>query len=271
MALIGAAIGWVWDSILFGMFLTLIAASVYALIAYIQGRTMLTRMTGARPLTKQEYPHAYHAIEGLSMAAGIPTPKMYVIDAPALNAFATGRNPDDGAVVLTTGIIQKLNREELEGVIAHELAHIKNYDIRVMMIAAVITGVILFLSQFLLRSFLFSNNRNSNRDGRMQAIGILLAIVLAILSPIISEMIRLGISRKREYAADAGAATFTRNPRGLANALRKISGDTQAEVLANAATNHLYISNPSKKKSFWKNAFSTHPPTEERIKRLEQM
>ncbi len=271
MTLIGLAIGWVWDSLLFGAILTLIAASVYALIAYMQGRTLITKMVGARELTKKEFPHAYHAIEGMSLAAGIPTPKMYVIDTPALNAFATGRSPEDGAVVLTTGLIKTLNRQELEGVIAHELAHIRNYDIRVMMVAAVITGILLFLSQFLLRSMFFSGGRS--RGGKGQVILLLVAIVLAILSPIIAEMIRLGISRKREYAADAGAAVITRYPPGLAGALRKIANDPKpAERIANQATNHLFISNPERKKTgFWARMFSTHPPIEERIKRLEMM
>ncbi len=271
MGLIGVAIGLVWGNILFGIIITLIAASVYALMAYLQGRAMVTKMVGARELTKKEFPHAYHSIEGLSLAAGIPTPKMYVIDTPALNAFATGRNPDNSAVVLTTGLIAKLNRQELEGVIAHELAHIRNYDIRVMMIAAVITGVLLFLSQFLLRSLFFSGGRG--RDGKGQIIMIVVAIVLAILSPIIAEMIRLGISRKREYAADAGAVVLTRYPAGLAGALKKISADPKpAERIANSATNHLFISNPDRKKTgFWARTFSTHPPIEDRIDRLERM
>lgn len=272
MALIGLAIGFVWDNILFGMLLTVIAASVYALIAYMQGRNLVTKMVGARELTKKEFPHGYHAIEGLSLAAGIPVPKMYVIDTPALNAFATGRNPDDGAVVLTTGLIKKLNRQELEGVIAHELAHIKNYDIRVMMVAAVITGILLFLSQFLLRSMFFSGGR-ARGGGKGQVVLIVVAIVLAILSPIVAEMIRLGISRKREYAADAGAAVMTRYPAGLAGALRKISTDPKPEErIANRATNHLFISNPDRKKTgFWSRMFSTHPPIEDRIDRLERM
>lgn len=271
MTALGAAIGWVWGSYVFGAIITLIAASIYALIAYIQGRRMLTKMTGARELTKKEFPHAYNAIEDLSLAAGIPTPQRYVIDTPALNAFATGRNPENAAVVLTTGLIKHLNREELEGVIAHEIAHIKNYDIRVMMIGAVITGIILFLSQFLLRSFFFGGGRRN--DGKAGVIMLVVAIVLAILSPIISEMIKLAISRKREYSADAGAATITRYPQGLANALRKISADPKPEEkIANSALNHMYISNPDRKKAgFWSKAFSTHPPTEERIKRLEQM
>jgi len=271
MGVIGVAIGLIWGNIAFGIIITLIAASVYALIAYFQGRNMVTRMVGARELTKQEFPHAYNAIEGLSLAGGLPTPKMFVIDTPALNAFATGRNPDNSAVVLTTGLIKALNRQELEGVIAHELAHIRNYDIRVMMIAAVITGVLLFLSQFLIRSVFFSGGRN--RDAKLQIAMIIGAVVLAILTPIIAEMIRLGISRKREYAADAGAVVLTRYPAGLAGALRKIAGDANpGERIANSATNHLFISNPDRKKTgFWARSFSTHPPIEDRIQRLERM
>ena len=271
MAGLAAAIGLVWGNMLFGVILTLIAASIYAAIAYYQGRNMITKMTGARELTKKEYPHAYHAIEGMSLAAGIPTPAKYIIDTPARNAFATGRNPDNAAVVLTTGLIEALNREELEGVIAHEIAHIQNHDIKVMMIGAVITGIILFLSQVLIRSVFFSGGRSNNSKGN--GILIIVAIVLAVLSPFISEMIKLAISRKREYAADAGAAVITRYPPGLANALRKIAADPKPqEKIANSATNHLYISNPDRKKpGFWAKLMSTHPPIEERITRLENM
>ena len=232
---------------------------------------MLT-LSRAKPVTKKEYPHLYHSVEGLSLAAGIPTPKAYVIEDKALNAFATGRNPKEGAVVVTTGLLEKLNREEVEGVLAHEISHIKNYDVRAMMIAAIMTGVVILLSDFMLRSFLWGGGRRrSSGGGKGQVFIIILALVLAILAPLIAQMIKLAISRKREYAADAGAAVLTRYPKGIANALRKISGDVNEVQTATKANAHMYISSPFKKKGVMRNLFSTHPPVDERIKRLEQM
>jgi heat shock protein HtpX len=228
----------------------------------------------AKEVTKKDEPYLYHTIEGLALAAGIPTPKAYIIEDPAPNAFATGRNPENSAIAVTRGLLQKLNRQELEGVIAHEMAHIKNYDIRAMMISSVMVGVIMLLSHFLLRSFLFSGggNRDSGRGGGAQLIFILIGIALAILSPFIGKLIQLSIGRKREYAADAGGAVLTRYPEGLASALEKISKDTNELKSSNNAMAHLYISNPSKKKiSFMSRIMSTHPPTEERIKRLRAM
>jgi heat shock protein HtpX len=269
IAIIGAVAGFFFGNILYGLFLALLFGIIYSLIVWHAGSSMLLTLSNAKPVTKQEYPHLYHSIEGLSLAAGIPVPKAYVIEDKALNAFATGKNPKNSAVVVTTGLMEKLNREELEGVLAHELSHIKNYDIRSMMIAAVMTGVIVLLSDVMLRSFLFGGGRKSEgKNGFL----IVLAIVLAILAPLIAQMIKLAISRKREYAADAGAAVLTRYPKGIANALRKISGDSVELKSATNATAHLYISTPFKgKRNFMKNLFSTHPPIEERIKRLEQM
>jgi heat shock protein HtpX len=270
IALIGAIAGFFFGSIYYGLFLAVIFGIIYSLIVWNAGSSMLLHLSNAKPVTKQEYPHLYHSIEGLSLAAGIPTPKAYVINDRALNAFATGKNPKNSAVVVTTGLMEKLNREELEGVLAHEISHIKNYDIRSMMIAAVMTGVIVLLSDIMLRSFLFGGGRRS--EGKGNGLMIVVAIVLAILAPLVAQMIKLAISRKREYAADAGAAVLTRYPKGIANALRKISSDVNPLQSANNATAHLYISSPFKgKRNFFKNLFSTHPPIEERIKRLDEM
>jgi len=271
---LGLLVGLIWGNLYFGLILAVVFGFAYALIAYFAGGNMLMALAGAKPVTKKEYPHLYHTVEGLAIAAGVPTPKAYVINDPAPNAFATGRDPEHGAIAVTTGLLEKMNREELEGVVAHEMAHIKNYDIRSMMIAAIMVGVIILLSDFLLRSFIWggmSGGGGGNRGGGPQLILILVGIALAILAPLIGEMIKLSISRKREYAADARAAVLTRNPRGLANALKKISQDPNELRNTNKATAHLFISSPFRKKGFIRGLFSTHPPVGDRIKRLEAM
>ncbi|MFT4261128.1 MAG: M48 family metallopeptidase [Candidatus Woesearchaeota archaeon] len=267
----GYLVGLLWGNILVGITVTLVIGIIYSLIAYFSGRNMVMSIAGAKEVSKKEYPHLYHTVEGLSLAAGIPTPKCYVIQSNSLNAFATGRNLDDSAVAVTTGLMEKLNREELEAVMAHEIAHVKNRDIRTMMLAAVLVGIIVLLSDVFLRSIIFGGGGN-NRDGRLTVILFVVGIVLAILAPIFAEIIRLAISRKNEYAADARAAVLTRNPRALANALRKISNDPNPMESTNRAVAHLYIGSPyRKKRRFFQKYFSTHPPTDERIKRLEAM
>jgi heat shock protein HtpX len=271
---LGGLMGWIWGSFTVGVILAVIFGVVYALIAWFAGADMLLSLSKAKPALKKDYPYLVHTVEGLSMAAGLPTPKVYIIEDEAMNAFATGRDQNNSAIVVTTGLLKKMNREELEGVIAHEMYHIRNFDIRAMMIAAVMVGVIMLLSDLILRSFLWGG-KGGDREGGGQAqiILIIVGIVLAILAPLIAQLIKLSISRKREYSADAGAAILTRYPQGLANALKKIKEDPDPLVdTANKATAHLYISSPFKKKSSWfQNMFSTHPPIEERIKRLEAM
>jgi len=275
IGILGVVVGLFWGSIEFGVILALIFGLVYALIAWFSGADMLLALTKAKPATKKDYPHLVNTVEGLSIAAGLAiVPKTYIIDDTALNAFATGRDPEHSAIVVTTGLLNKLNREELEGVVAHEMSHIKNYDIRSMMIAAVMVGVIVMLSDFMLRSFLWGGRGNSDREGgQAQIIFIVIGLVLAILAPLIGEMIKLALSRKREYAADATGAMLTRYPAGLANALKKIKNDPDPLVdSANKATAHLFISTPFRKQKGWlTKLFSTHPPIEERIARLEQM
>lgn len=262
----GFVLGGMFGDPLIGIGIAFFVALIYSLFAYFRGRAMINKMMGAREVTKKEYPHLVNSVEGLSLAAGIPTPKVYVIETLAMNAFATGRNPDDAAVTFTTGLLDKLNREEVEGVVAHELAHIKNYDIRSMMIATVMVGVIIILADLFLRLSL-SGRSGNNKGG---AIFLVLGILLIIFSPIIANLIKMAISRKREYAADAKAAVLTRNPQGLANALRKISGDKSDFKSANRAAEHLFISNPFRGKGMSR-FFSTHPPAEDRISRLERM
>jgi len=273
ISLLGAALGLYVGSIWFGVILAVIVAIIYSIIVFFSGGNMILSMSGAKPVTKQQYPHLWHAVEGLALAAGIPTPKAYVIEDTALNAFATGRDPKHAAVTVTTGLMDKLNRQELEGVIAHEMSHIRNYDIRFMMLTAVLVGIVTLLSDFLLRSFLWGSHGRRREGGQIGVIAIVLGLVLAILTPIIGEMIKLAISRKREYMADSSAVTLTRYPAGLAGALKKISVDPDPLVdKANKATAHLFISTPfRKKKGFVTKLFSTHPPIGERIKRLQEM
>lgn len=254
--------------------LGIIVAIIYGLVSYFAGSQMVLAMSGAKPASKEEYPYLYHTVEGLALAAGIPCPKCYVINDSALNAFATGIDPKSGVIAVTTGLLNKLNREELEGVIAHEMAHIKNYDIRVMLMASVLVGVVTLLSDFFLRATIYGDSsKNKDRDGKMMIFMLVIGLLLAILAPLIAQLIRLAVSRKREFLADADGAKLTRYPQGLANALKKISNDPDPLVdTANKATAHLYISTPFRDSRGWlTNMFSTHPPINERIKKLENM
>lgn len=275
IGVLGAALGIVWGSVWFGLIVALIAGFFYSLIGFYSGDSMILTMSGAKPVTKKEYPYLFHTLEGLSIAAGIPVPKAYVIDDSAMNAFATGRDPKNASITVTTGLLKNMNRQELEGVVAHEMSHIKNYDIRFMMLTVVLIGIITLLSDFLLRSFLWGGKGDSRREGGGYITLILIAvgIIFAILAPLIGELIRLAISRKREFMADADAVTLTRYPPGLAGALKKISKDPDPLVdKANKATACLFISTPFRKKqSFVSHLFSTHPPIQERIKKIEDM
>jgi heat shock protein HtpX len=273
---LGAFFGLFIGSVYLGLAIALIIGIIYGLIAYYSGANMILSMSGAKPVTKKEYPHLYHTVEGLAIAANIPPPKCYVIDDSALNAFATGRDPKHASITVTTGLLNVLNRQELEGVVAHEMSHIKNFDIRMMMLAAVLVGVVTLISDFMLRSFIWGGRRDSNdrRDaGQVTIILIVIGIVLAILAPFIAQLMKLAISRKREFLADANGALLTRYPPGLAGALEKIKKDPDPLVdNANKATAHLFISTPFRKsKSFVASMFATHPDIDERISRLKAM
>lgn len=275
IGLLGATIGLVYGDVSFGLFIAVIFSLVYSFVGFYSGDQMILTMTGAKPVTKKEYPYLFHTIEALSISAGIPVPKAYVINDSALNAFATGRDYKHASITVTSGLLDKMNRQELEGVVAHEMSHIKNYDIRFMMLTAVLVGLATLLSDFLLRSLLWGRGgrRDSKGGGNVTIVLIVLGLVLAVLTPFIGELIKLAVSRKREYMADANAAVITRYPSGLASALKKIAGDPDPLVdQANRATAHLFISTPFRNKTgFVTNLFSTHPPIEERIKRLEAM
>jgi heat shock protein HtpX len=249
--------------------------AVLMLLQYSMASSMVLRIAGARPARREEYPFIYHTVEGLAIAAGIPAPKCYIIDTPAINAFATGRNPQEGVVALTTGLIQRLNNEEIEGVIAHEIAHIRNYDSRLATIAIAFVGIVAVIRDLFVRSLWFGGGRSKGRskNDRNRGPGIFIAIglIFIILAPIFSRLLQLALSRRREYAADSTAAWLTRNPQGLANALRKIAIDPYPLRQATESTASLYIVNPLNKLSMAANSFSTHPPIEKRIELLEQL
>jgi heat shock protein HtpX len=273
-----AFLGWILGRLTgFGSVLTLLAviiAVLWAFGSYYYSDRIVLAISRAKPLEKYDYPHLFHAIEGISIAAGIPAPRAYVINDSAPNAFATGRNPSHAVVCVTTGLLQKLNRLELEGVIGHELSHIKNYDILFGSLVVVMVGVVALMSDFILRSFLWGGGRRRRSDGGGQAAMILLVIglALAVLAPLIAQLIRLAISRKREFLADASGAMLTRYPEGLADALRKLEADSEPLEAANKATAHMYIVNPLKgHRGRINKLFSTHPPIEDRIKALEAM
>lgn len=250
--------------------IALVLAGLISIGSYFFSDKLVLATSGARIASKKEFPEFFRIVENLSIGAGLPLPKIYVIDDPSPNAFATGRNPNNAVVAATTGLFQILSEAELEGVIAHELSHIKNYDIRLMGVVAVLVGFVAILSDLFIRASFFSNSD----DNRGNAIFLIAALVLAILSPIAATLIQLSVSRKREFLADASGALLTRYPEGLASALEKLLHDKTPPRTASNATAHLYIENPfenRKVKNFFTGLFNTHPPLEERIKILRSM
>lgn len=270
---LGLILGLWYGSTYFGLILAVIVGIIYFLFSYYRGDSTVLAITGAKEAKKPEYTHLINTVEGLAIAAGLPAPKVYVIEDTALNAFATGRDPEHSSIAVTSGLLKKLNKLELEGVLAHEMSHIKNYDIRVMMLAAVMVGITVLLSDFLLRSFLWGGKGNDRENNQLTLVLILVGVVLAILSPLIGELIQLAVSRKREFLADASGAQLTRYPKGLADALRKIKEDPDPLVdKANKAIAPLFISTPFRRdKSWMQGLFNTHPSIEERIQKLEGM
>ncbi len=248
---------------------------VYSLVSYYFSANITLALSRARLVERTTNTELYNLVENLAITAGLPTPKIYIIDDTAMNAFATGRNPENAVVVLTTGILQRLNKTELEGVVAHELSHIGNYDIRLMTLVVVLVGILTLLADFLLRMSFFGGRSRSRDNNHLQAIFMIIGLILAILSPVIATLIQLAISRKREYLADASGTLLTRYPEGLASALEKISADTEPLEAANKATAHLYIANPLKNHhdsvGWFAGLFNTHPPAAERIRRLREM
>jgi heat shock protein HtpX len=259
--------------------IALAAASVSALSGYFVGDRVILGVSGARRIHHADDPELFNVVEEMAIAAGAPMPKVYVIDDTAPNAFATGRDPEHASLAITSGLRSKLSRDELQGVIAHEMSHVRNYDIRLMLLMAVLVGTIAMLADFLWQAIRFApggRRRGRDRDGGgvgpLVPLLIALAIILAIVAPFLAQIIQLAVSRQREYLADASAVELTRYPLGLANALRKIDADTDVLEVANRGTAHLYIVNPIKRfESRASSIFASHPPIAERIQRLESL
>lgn len=274
--LIILALGWVFGAFtgnaLLGTSIAFFFAILFSLFGYFYSDSIVLKISSAKPADGRKYLQLHNTAEGLAIAAGIPKPGLYIIDDTALNAFATGRNPKHSAIAVTSGLLEKMSRQELEGVLAHEMSHIKNYDTRLMTITVIFVSVIALMADLILRTFLWGRGGDRENRGSIGLAIIAVGIILAALAPLIAQLVKFAISRQREFLADASAALLTRYPAGLAGALRKIQKDNEPLEAANAATAHLYISNPLKNtKGFFVNMFSTHPPIEERIRRLEAM
>lgn len=270
IVVIGLGWGFSWyfgDPII--LYFVIAFAFFQAFISYWFSDRIVLSIAGAQEVSRESHREVWNITENLCIATGLPMPKLYIIQDPAPNAFATGRDKKHAVVAVTTGLIERLDRTELEGVIAHELAHIGNRDMLIMTMTVVLVGFITLLADIFLRATLWG--RGGREGGQVKMVFMIIGLVLMILSPIIASLIRLAISRKREYLADATAALMTRYPEGLASALEKISSYPHTMQKANHAIAHLYISNPFKgKKTAWSKMWSTHPPTEERIKRLRE-
>jgi heat shock protein HtpX len=256
------------------MAISIVFSLSYTLFSYYNSHKIAIASVKAKPASRTEHATFYHAAENMALASGLPTPKLYVMDSTEINAFASGRDPQNSVICVTTGTLDKLNKQELEGVIAHEMSHIANFDIRFMTLTVVLVGMISILAQIFLRSLWFSSLSSSggNRDGRLQIFLIILGVVFAILAPIAAHLVSLAVSRKREYTADATGVKFTRYPPGLASALKKIKHEhipkDEKHKFAKAVA-PMFISDPFKRKI--SGLFATHPPINERIRRLEAM
>jgi heat shock protein HtpX len=257
----------------------MVISLLISVAGFFGGADLVLSISGAKEISHDDDPQLFNIVEELSIAAGLPMPKVYLIIDPAPNAFATGRDPKHAVIAVTAGLRGKLNRDELQGVIAHEMSHIRNYDIRYSMLVAVMVGTIVMLADFFLRSLWFGGgSRRSDRDDRdnkgggAQVVFMIIAIVLAILAPILARLIQMAVSRHREYLADASSVELTRNPLGLAHALQKIAADPDPLASANRGTQHLYIVNPLRKAGDWSSdLMATHPPIDDRVNRLLAM
>jgi len=260
----------------FNSYWILIIAIVIALVqtfsSYWWSDKLILRLSRAQPIEKKDNPELYRIIENLCITAGLPLPKIYIIPERQANAFATGRDQEHASIAITSGLLEKLNRSELEGVIAHELSHIKNKDILLQSVIVVLVSIVALLSRFFLRLSLFSSRRS--KGGIIIFISFFAGILVAVLAPLAASVLQMAISRKREFLADASGALLTRYPEGLARALEKISSDPATLIFANESTAHLYIANPfrgEEKQNWLKKLFSTHPLIEERVERLRNM
>jgi heat shock protein HtpX len=254
--------------------LALVVGSLSGVATYFAGDKLVLTASRAKPVDEASAPQLLNVVREMAIAANVPMPAVYIIDDSAPNAFATGRDPQHASVAVTTGLLDKLDREELQGVLGHELSHVRNFDIRFTLVVAVMVGAIAILADFFLRfTFWGGGRRNNDRGGGgAQAIIFVVAIVLAILAPIIARFIQLAVSRQREYLADASSVELTRNPHGLERALAKISSDQEVLEVANRGTQHMYFTNPIKKfEERSSGLMSTHPPILDRINRLRQL
>jgi heat shock protein HtpX len=287
ICVLGGVLGWaVWGdprASIPSIVLALVVSTISALIGYYAGPQAVLAMSGARPIEKEDDPQLYNIVDELRIASGLPMPKLYMIDTPAMNAFATGRDPAHSSVAVTRGLRERLKRDELQGVIAHELSHVQNLDIRFMTLMSVLVGVVVLIADIGMRAAFYGGSGRRGRDregeggggGGLQVVIIIVAIVLAILAPIFATIIQLAVSRQREFLADASAARMTRYPEGLARALEALSTDTQEMHEASRATAHLFIVQPmmangrrmGERGSLW----SSHPPIEERVRRLRSL
>ena len=276
LAVIGLAVGYVFfNSSLAGLIIAMIAAGFYMLLMISQSTDIVMNMNHARELHHaDDDPELWHIVEDMALVAKVPMPRVFIIDDESPNAFATGNNPEHAAVAVTTGIQARLNREEMEGVIGHEMSHVRNYDIRLQTIALALTAAISLLVNWGMNAFWWGGGRRSRDNDRdsngAQALLMVLAVVVIILAPLAASLVQMALSRNREYLADAGSVELTRNPLGLINALEKID-DSQPMQQADPSSAALYISDPFKAKKSWTHLFETHPPMADRIARLKNM
>lgn len=272
-------LGWLFSRVL-GMYwilpVVVVFASAQAVVSYWYSDRITLAISKAHEITHENNKELFHVVENLCITAGLPMPKIYIIEDSAPNAFATGRDPKHAVICYTTGILEKLEKAELEGVTAHELSHIGNYDIRLMTVIVVLVGIVVLLSDWFLRISFWGGGDNDSDNGQLGLILMIAGIVLALLAPLAAMLIQLALSRNREYLADSSGALLTRYPEGLASALEKISADEEPLEAANKATAHLYIANPLKEhkgtsRGWFSGLFNTHPPVEERVKKLREM
>lgn len=250
-----------WSLILFGV----IFSVVYIIIGWENGDKIILESVNAKEVVGERYLQLNNVVEEMSIAAGIPKPKVYIIESGEMNAFATGKDPEHSSIVVTKGLVEKLNRDELSGVIGHEIAHIANYDIRFSMLVATLVGMVVILSDMFLRSLKYADHRSERKSGLL----ILLGLIFALLAPVAVRLVQLAISRRREFLADATSAKLTRYPEGLASALEKIMKHNKGTMEVSEGVSHLFFVDP--KRSYVDSLFSTHPPIEERIRILRSM
>ena len=264
VGIISALFAWIYNDVWIAVW-TIIVAAIYAVIQYFIAGSTATAMTGAREIRKKDNPRFYNIVENLSITTGLPMPKVYIVDDNAPNAFATGRDPDHAIVAATTGLLDIMDDKEVTAVMAHEMSHVKNYDIRVSMIVFGLTCVIGMISDLAFRMMFYGNRR---RDNEGSPVGYVLVILAAVLSPLFASLAQMAVSRQREYLADASAVQITRYPEGMISALKKLQAHSQPMKSQNIAAEGMYINN-SLRKGFFSDLFSTHPPIEKRIERLE--